>query len=311
MSYHLSRRQFAAGLAASGAVVSGLLPGCGAATLDEIEKLISAIPELSDIELGEGHYVCDAIGDRYAILSAEHAVAGLDASGAEVWRYGEVGEGPAHLSYPVNVAPAPDGTLYVVDVGNQRLVHLDANGNRLKMVGGGEEGDSPFAGVRDAVVAPDGRLFAVDSLHHVVHVYEPDGTPVLVFGEGGHHSEGDHHLNAPRGIDLDRDGRVHVVDGGNGRVQVFEPDGQWIRSYGGQGEDEDGSHFFPRSISIGPAGTAFVSDPGYGVIQVYDEAGAHIARFGELKLGNFFAAPMDVTFDNTGRLYGRVHTWTV
>jgi DNA-binding beta-propeller fold protein YncE len=47
-----------------------------------------------------------------------------DTSGAEIMRWGGAGNDLASMSLPSGVAFAPDGTVYVVDRGNTRIMHF-------------------------------------------------------------------------------------------------------------------------------------------------------------------------------------------
>ena len=74
-----------------------------------------------------------------------HQVIALSHSGAELGRFGGLGEGNDGFHFPTAVALAPDGTILVVDALNYRVVRLAADGRWLGSFGatGDAGGASP------------------------------------------------------------------------------------------------------------------------------------------------------------------------
>jgi hypothetical protein len=73
---------------------------------------------------------------------------------------------------PMSFALGPDGTLWVLDQVNQRLVKLDAKGGRLGTVA------LPVQAAQDVVVTKDGSALVMDRLvDKAVAVIGPDGKP--------------------------------------------------------------------------------------------------------------------------------------
>ncbi|MDX2015818.1 MAG: hypothetical protein SFW67_36830 [Myxococcaceae bacterium] len=73
---------------------------------------------------------------------------------------------------PMSLAPGPDGTLWVLDQVNQRLVKLDAKGRRVGTV------PLPLQAAQDVVVTKDGSALVMDRLvDKAVAVIGPDGKP--------------------------------------------------------------------------------------------------------------------------------------
>lgn len=262
---------------------------------------------LETLTLDEGYLIADTRSGRFYRIDQEaHTVAQLDSGLNELWSYGGLGEEENQLNYPISVSPHPDGSVSILDAGNQRLVVLDKDGAFMRAVGEHGEGEGQFLSMRGAVVDDDGVAWVTDPLGHSVQRIAADGTITRAFGDQGETTE---QLNAPRGISLDGDGNLHIVDAGNARVQVFKRDGTHVRSYGGYGEG-DGRHLIPRGIAIAPNGFSYVSDPVAGAVQIYNASGDAIARLDDLSLGGKSAVPLDVSMSANGLVQVRLHTWT-
>ncbi len=319
-----SRRTVIQGLAAGGTVtVTSLLPGCE--LIEEIEDVVDdVVPSLAELELGETQLVWNPdTGVLHQVIREEHAVARLDDDHNEVWRYGWVYEDPdpevepePTLNRPTHLLPVADGSVYVVDRGNHRVVHLDEDGGLIRTFGTPGDGDGELHHPTAAAVDADGSLYVTDGKNHRVHVFDPDGTPAGTIGEFGYDSEEtdleDHHLNNPRGVAVDGDGRVHIVDAGNGRIHVFERGGEWVRNYGAFAEEGgEGLHFSPHSVTVDPLGNSWVSDPVHRVVQIYTPDGTPRLRLSDMTLPDGrHVAPLEIGFSAAGAMYARVLAWT-
>jgi DNA-binding beta-propeller fold protein YncE len=134
----------------------------------------------------------------------------------------------ARFSFPRALAVAPDGTLYVAEVGNHRIRRI-----RLAPGGGG----------------------TVDTL-------AGDGTPGLVDGPGP-----SARFHAPRGLALAGDGALYVADEENHAVRRVDTATGEVRTVAGDGTAAlvDGpagvARFHsPRGVALGPLGTLYVAD---------------------------------------------------
>lgn len=85
------------------------------------------------------------------------------------------------LAAPHDVAVARDGTLWIADAGNDRLVHMTADLAVIKTVAG-----SPydFNGPRYLDFDTAGRLYVADKYAHQIKVLAPDNTLLLTLGTG-------------------------------------------------------------------------------------------------------------------------------
>jgi len=154
---------------------------------------------------------------------------------------------PARLLRPNGVAVAADGSLYVMDRGNYRVVHLSEAGRWLGAFGRlGAAPENIYHGWNMALDAagniylcnlvsqPDG----VGRAHDGIKVFAPNGQFIREIG-GQDYAYQDEAVvrNSPYGLDLDAQGRVYVADYNANAVRVFDAQGNLIaRLFGDKGD---------------------------------------------------------------------------
>lgn len=174
---------------------------------------------------------------------------------------GEIGyageDGPAtkaELNFPSGVDVAPDGSLYVADKSNHRLLHIRNDGTVKRIAGtkNGKEGDSGDGGpaskgtfyeCEDVAVSPTGEIFAVDyrnsrvrrigapelngssNLHHVA---SRDGSVVYTFDEDGRHLWTTDSWSGMKlfEFEYDDEGKLLTIKDRNGAETKFEYDSE-------------------------------------------------------------------------------------
>ena len=180
---------------------------------------------------------------------------------------------PVILNAPRSLAFANDGTMYVADSRNHRVLHLDASGNVLNEWGTYADGVSvpvgngTFNEPWGIAVGPDGSVYVTDTWNHRVQKFTRDGRFVKawgVFGQG----ETPESFYGPRGLAVDAEGRVYVTDTGNKRIVVFDANGNFITQFGGAGFDP-GLFDEPVGIAIDKNGTVYVNDTWNQRIQTF------------------------------------------
>jgi DNA-binding beta-propeller fold protein YncE len=152
-------------------------------------------------------YVAEAAGGRVSVY---------DRDGKLVTAYGTAGgDGLGHLIEPVDVAVAPNGDVWVVNSGNNRLERFAADGRAI--------GSIPVPGwtgerLKEVYLAigPDGTLYVGDWDAHAVRRFRPDGTELAPVGTA---------IQEPSGVVVDGD-RLLVVSRGANVVHVVPLDGQ-------------------------------------------------------------------------------------
>lgn len=196
------------------------------------------------------------------------------------------------LNSPRDIAIAPDGTLYVADSLNHRILHLDPEGNLLHTWGefGATDYNTNIAAPPGAfnepwglAVGPDGSVYVADTWNNRIQKFTPDGEFVTMWGLFGA-AESPVHFWGPRGVAVDNEGRVFVTDTGNKRVVVFDDQGNDLSAFGGAGMgvaqfDE------PVGISVDDQGRVYVADTWNKRIQIL------------LPMGDALSYPTHITWD--------------
>ncbi|MCA9249604.1 MAG: hypothetical protein KDA54_00595 [Phycisphaerales bacterium] len=112
-----------------------------------------------------------------------------------------------------------DGTLWVADACNHRILHFSLDGRFLSSWGemGGEPGQLRYP--YDIDCLDDGTILVCEFGNHRLQWFDREGNSIRIWGEQG---RGKGELWAPWGAVVRSDGRVCVVDSLNARVQILE-----------------------------------------------------------------------------------------
>lgn len=193
------------------------------------------------------------------------------------WEFAEALESPdGAWAAPYGVDVAADGTVWVADTGNHRVVGLHPDGTSTVI---GEQGDADgqftTLGFGSLAVAEDGTLHVVDNGNHRIQSFAPDGTFLRAFGSEG---DGDGQFLRAIGIAVGPDGSIHVTDDERPEVQVFSAEGTYERSYGDAG-DGPGGFAHPTGIDVAAEGTAWVTDFELQRLQAFAPDGTFLADY--------------------------------
>jgi hypothetical protein len=122
-------------------------------------------------------YVTDFAGNQVVVLDK--------ATGREIRRLGEKGEGENQFKLISDLTFGPEGDLYVTDKLAAKIFQFDPAGNLKRTVG--RLGDNIDELVRPKGIALDtsGRLWVVDASSEVAKIYDQQGRLLLFFGLPG------------------------------------------------------------------------------------------------------------------------------
>lgn len=227
----------------------------------------------------------DALGNLYVADTGNHAIRRVTPAGevTTVAGDGTSGDrdGPPHrarFNAPVDVAVAPDGTIFVADTYNDRIRRIDPSGMVTTVAGGtmpgyrdGPADDARFDTPCGIALLPSGALVVADTGNGVVRVIAADGlvrtleredeVPVPLFA-----------VSTPVGVAVSHDGFVYVTGHWNGRIVQITPDRQTHVMAGsrrgfGDGAGDAARFRTPAGIAIDPEGGLVVADAGNYLIR--------------------------------------------
>jgi DNA-binding beta-propeller fold protein YncE len=166
---------------------------------------------------------------------------------------GSQGAAPGQMDNPRGVAVAPDGSVYMADLGNSRILHFAADGKALDIIG--KKGDKPGQFNEPSGVAVDsqGRVLVADTWNGRIQVFNAKGQ---VEGELKNFS-----FYSPRNVAVDKSDNIYVADTGNSKIKVFSRDLQLIKEIGELGGGK-GRFREVFGIAINSKGEIFAADPG-------------------------------------------------
>ncbi|HEV8042749.1 MAG TPA: hypothetical protein VGP62_27975 [Bryobacteraceae bacterium] len=187
---------------------------------------------------------------------------------------------------------ASDGTIYMADTANERVLKFSSDGTGMEVVAGtGVIGfsdgcmqpgtpravDSQLFNPQSVVVSASGTVYIADSGNERVRKVTPDGLIATVAGPNlGFSGDGGAALSAglssPQQIAVDSAGAIYIADSQNNRIRKITPDGviQTIAGDGGPTSADDPACFAPNAaflrtpsgVAVDHNGTVFIADTG-------------------------------------------------
>lgn len=265
---------------------------------------------------------------RLALDGQVTTVAGAAASpGAEDGALGN-----ARFSFPADVTIGPDGSLFVVEVGNQTVRRISPTGTVSTFAGAaGQSGTVDGVGAEARFFNPqgvaadlDGNLYVTDSFNHTIRRISALGAVTTVAGAPGTAGFADGTGSAARfyspiGIVVEAGGTLYVADTWNHVIRRMTSEGtvQTIAGQAGASGSQDGvgsaARFnYPAGLALDTGGNLYVVDNGNHVIRkitpdrvVTTVAGGSGQSGGEDGVGTAarFNRPYGVAVDPAGNLF--------
>lgn len=219
---------------------------------------------------------------KYGVGPSEQAVSEVDPYEGKIITLSADPVIPSTVVTPAMNAPramafAPDGTFYVADSRNHRILHFAADGSPINQWGtsSGNATNSPnpaaaqgtFNEPWGVAVGSDGSVYVSDTWNYRIQKFSSTGrflTMWSTFGPGA----GQETFYGPRGLATDAQDHVFVMDTGNKRVVVFDRDGKYLTQFGGAGLDP-GQFDEPVGIAIDSAGVIYIADTWNQRIQTF------------------------------------------
>ncbi|HET8954524.1 MAG TPA: NHL repeat-containing protein, partial [Solirubrobacterales bacterium] len=165
---------------------------------------------------------------------------------------------------------APNGSIFLAEKGNRRIIKFDSAGQFVSAFTPGL-GATPF----DVGVSADGTLWMTDPDTKLIYRYSETGTLKSFFAVpqpyGG--------VALPFGIDVDEFGNGWVALQGSNQIMEFSPSGTQLFTFGTTGSGS-GQFNSPFDVAIAPSGNLFVSDSLNHRIQEFKPDGGFMRTFG-------------------------------
>jgi len=182
--------------------------------------------------------------------------------------------GDSTFNAPRAIATADDGSMFIADSRNNRIVHVDAQGiflNAFGSYGNVTDGEIPGGLLNEpwgVAVGPDGNVYVADTWNHRIQVFTPDGEFLRMWSTFQVNGLPDGFWG-PRGIAVDETGRIFVTDTGKQRVVVFDSNGTYLTQFGSVGMDA-GNLDEPVGIAISDDGKIYIADTWNYRVQVFE-----------------------------------------
>ncbi len=213
--------------------------------------------------------------------------------------FGSVGSGNGQLSSPEAVAVGPEGDVWVLDTGNDRVEKFTSSGGFVGAYGSKGKGELEFEkpwGI--AVNQKTGNVYVVDSGNNRVEELTSKGVFVRAWGTWTKHEgeQGPEQFDEPVGIAVDASGHLWVSNWGNDRVQEFTEVGEFIRQFGSEGDGEG---------QFKGVGQMVFSQ---GMLYVVDEGNSRVEQFSITSGGAQYAGEFGTAGKNQGQLE---HPWGI
>lgn len=244
------------------------------------------------VELGPVSAVATDAKDRvYVAHRGRHPVLVFARDGTFLRSWGD-----DHIKTAHGLRVAPDGGVWVTDIGNHLVMKFDPDGKLLLALGEkGRAGDKfgQFDRPTDVAVSPTGEFYVTDGYGNArVLKYDRTGKLLAQWGTKG---TGESQFDLPHAVCLDAKGRVYVGDRENNRVQVFDAGGKFLAQWKQSGA--------PYGLFLA-GDRLFVADGRAGWVRVLGPDGKPGGRLGEKgTAAGQFQMPHMLCIDSHGDVY--------
>ncbi len=276
-------------------------------------------------------YVADLYNSTIRKIAPDGTVTTL-AGSAGVPGYNDGVGSAGWFRYPLGVAAASDGTVFVADTYNDTIRKITSDGTVTTLAGiAGAVGSTDAAGssalfYRPSGVAVDsaGVVYVVDSGNDTIRKIATDGTVSTLAGMAGQAGTADGtgsdaRFNNPGDVAVDASGNLYVSDTGNETIRKVTPAGVVTTLAGSpattgskDGVGMNAWFFSPLGIAVDGSGNVFVADADNNLIRKVTPAGV-VTTLGGLAgvMGSadgtgsvaLFNTPSGVAVDAAGNLY--------
>ena len=257
---------------------------------------------------------------KYGITPSQQAAAADPYQGKTVTLNASQIIDSSKLNPPMNapraLAAAPDGSLYVADSRNNRILHFDSSGALINAWGKSSGNDashpnpaaapSTFNEPWGVAVGPDGSVYVTDTWNNRIQKFTANGQFIKMWttGQAGQADV----FYGPRGLAVDAKGRVYVADTGNKRIVVFDADGNFLTQFGSDGM-EAGQFDEPVGVTVDASGNVYVTDTWNQRVQTFSPSpdGMNFSPLKQWDVAAWYGQSLDnkpfIAVDNKGHVF--------
>ncbi len=184
------------------------------------------------------------------------------------------GQANSRMNVPTAIHTNDDGTMFVVSMGNNRVLHLTGDGSILEAYGGNLNNlVTPFD-----VGRYEDYLFVTEITRDSISRLDMNTLENIRFGASG---SGEGEFFGPQYITTDNEGNVYISDWGNKRINKFSVEGDFLLSFGDY--EQEGFRILqePTGIDYG-SGIVYIADRKSTGIFLFDTDGNY---FDQLDIG--------------------------
>jgi tripartite motif-containing protein 71 len=219
--------------------------------------------------------VADSRGHKIVMMDDEDC--------AELFQFGSQGSGPAEFNTPRGIDFAADGTLWINDTNNRRVVQWEVDDDSATAV----KSIPVRGGDLRGLLALDDELYVVNAAGAFVDVYDQDsGTRVRNWG--GYGMADGRFVDGGRGLTADGDGDIWVGDMPGFRTQKFSPQGAFLMATPDPAVPPPvGGYAMPETVAAFSDGTVAGLDTFNWRINIHAPDGTPVRAFGTRNVFNY------------------------
>ena len=188
------------------------------------------------------------------------------------------------ISQPQAIAIDPEGSIYIVDTANNRIVKFNNKGEYVFTLGGFGWETEQFDRPQDITAKTGLEIFVADFNNERIERYDKKLNYISSF-----YSEETFSTNLqfgfPSGVDVSAHGELFICDNENNRILKLNTLGEPVVSFGDFNWG-DGQLEHPAKVEVSPGNLIYVSDQSANQIVVFDYFGNFVSKFGKGVLNN-------------------------
>ncbi|MBM3271182.1 MAG: hypothetical protein FJZ01_26415 [Candidatus Sericytochromatia bacterium] len=289
----------------------GRFSGAHAYTDGAASTALLSLPEGVALDASGSLLVADLLSNTIRNLAADGSVTTLAGNGSNGFADGQ--GTAARFNWPMRLAVAPSGDVYVADYSNHRVRRISPSGLVSTVAGDGTAGfvngqgaDARLSYPWAMAVASSGEVYVTDTGNHAIRRVSPTGLVSTLAGDGtSGYVDGPGaaaRFATPKGLAVDAAGIVYVADTENQRIRKITP-AAVVSTFAGDGTAgfADGigvaARFYgPSDIAIDGAGTLYVTDSANFRIRRVSPAGVVTTIAGGAAAGSQDGSALSASF---------------